>query len=119
MEGDVVVDAEVPSPLSAERLRDVDETRRLLYALCFVEPGDAVPYELCGTVVNALAHHVPEIGFTPASALRLVRSVVDAPASSIGEARLAVGVQIDALSALLSGRVHSLHQDAGADGSSR
>jgi hypothetical protein len=71
---DYALDAPEPG-----RVRDLDETRRLLYMATFVSRTDR--YALVGTLVNALAHH--SAGIDPGEAgTALVSLVEDGNASA-------------------------------------
>jgi hypothetical protein len=52
----------------AGRLRDLDETRRLLYMLLLKRPDEPRDPDLSGTLINALVHHGLAVGWTEAMA---------------------------------------------------
>lgn len=57
----------------AQKARDLDETRRLLYSA--LAASRTKRYELAGTIVNALAHH--GAGVDPALAMQHVLDLVE------------------------------------------
>lgn len=91
----------------AQKARDLDETRRLLYtALCAQTCGRRA--ELAGTIINALAHHGAGIGYQE-SWPHVVALVDEAAGDSKseydarGEARQWVREQIAKITELLDG----------------
>lgn len=81
-----------------QKMRDLDETRRLLYAA--LAASRTKRYELVGTLVNALAHH--GAGIDPALAMQHVLDLVENDSAWQSEPGAWVREQIEKITELLA-----------------